>query len=194
MLLTATSFGSFPFITIVLVITAINIVMILLTRRRKRLAREQAILDAFAAKTIEHKDDLYWYMACDVMAKIGFDDVVIYAVDVSRNECIQQAANGPKNSGDRKIHQPIILSIGKGIVGSVALSGKLELIADTTSDPRYVPDDDVRYSEITCPIIVHGNVVAIIDSEHKSKNYFTAQHRTKIQEVARIAALKLQEL
>ncbi len=173
---------------------AINIAMILVTRRKKRLARERAVLASFVAKAFERKDDLYWYMACDVMAKIGFDDVVIYAVDASRNECVQQAANGPKNSGERKIHQPIILSMGKGIVGSVALSGQLELIADTTSDPRYVPDDDVRYSEITCPILVNGSVVAILDSEHKSKNYFTAEHRTKIQEVARIAALKLEAL
>ncbi|MGL4596318.1 MAG: GAF domain-containing protein, partial [Bacteroidia bacterium] len=159
-----------------------------------KLALEQKILAQYAAKEFKQADDLYWYIACDVMAKIGFDDVVIYAVDKSRNECIQQAASGPKNSGERKIHQPIILSIGKGIVGAVALSGKLELIADTSLDPRYVPDDDVRYAEITCPIVVNGNVVAIIDSEHKSKNYFTEKHREKIKKVADIASQKLEKI
>ena len=51
------------------------------------------------------------------------------------------------------------IPVGKGIVGSVAETGKAELIKDTSKDPRYIVDDQLRYSEISVPIISDNKVL-----------------------------------
>ena len=43
-----------------------------------------------------------------------------------------------------EIDKPIEIPLGKGIVGSVAITGKAEIITDTTKDPRYIVDDERR--------------------------------------------------
>ncbi|MEI9909964.1 MAG: GAF domain-containing protein [Bacteroidota bacterium] len=61
------------------------------------------------------------------------------------------------------------IEVGKGIVGSVASSGKAEIITDTTKDPRYIVDDERRFSEISVPIVYDGKVLGVIDCEHSKK-------------------------
>jgi signal transduction histidine kinase len=92
---------------------------------------------------------------------------------------VQRAAFGPKNPHRREILNVIELQVGKGIVGSVAKTGKAEIIGNTSKDPRYIVDDEKRLSEITVPILVDGKVFAVIDSEHPKK-YFYKRHQLRL--------------
>ncbi len=104
---------------------------------------------------------------------------------------MQKAAYGPKNPKDYEIYEPIEIPLGKGIVGSVAVSGIPEIIIDTTTDPRYIVDDDMRHSEITVPIIYQGKVLGIIDAEHHEKGFFQSKHLFILNTIASLCANKI---
>ncbi len=61
-------------------------------------------------------------------------------------------------------------------------TGVTQLVPDTRLDPDYytLPDSDgesVRLSDLVVPIIVDGEVVAVIDIESKEANFFTGSYR-----------------
>ena len=91
----------------------------------------------------------------------------------------------------REILNPIEISLGKGIVGSVAQSGIGEIINDTSRDSRYIVDDMLRLSEISVPMVTDGNVFGIIDSEHPEKNFFTRQHLYLLKKIADVCSLRI---
>jgi LytS/YehU family sensor histidine kinase len=136
-------------------------------------------------------DEILWDLAKNCISKLGFEDCVIYLVDEKKNALIQKAAYGPKNIKDFLIHQPIDIPLGKGIVGSVAMSGVAEIIHDTSKDPRYIQDDAFRYSEITVPILSEGRVIGIIDSEHSKPHFFTRRHLKILHLIAALCSNKL---
>ncbi|MCU0404623.1 MAG: histidine kinase [Chitinophagaceae bacterium] len=126
-----------------------------------------------------------------MISKLGFEDCVIYLVDKDRNILVQKAAWGPKTSSENMILNPIEIPVGQGIVGSVAQTGIAEIIPDTSLDQRYLVDDERRYSEITVPIMDGGNVLGIIDSEHRKKNFFKDRHLTILQTIGSLIGSKI---
>jgi serine phosphatase RsbU (regulator of sigma subunit) len=140
------------------------------------------------AQTIE---DVVWSVAKNAIAKLGYQDCVIYLLDDSGKQLIQRAAHGPKNPVALDIKNPIGLRLGQGVVGSVAMSLKGEIIPDTSKDPRYVVDDDMRLSEIAVPIIHAGKVIGVIDSEHEEKNFYPPEDLQILETIASMTATKL---
>ncbi|WP_208419864.1 histidine kinase [Paraflavitalea devenefica] len=136
-------------------------------------------------------DEILWDVTKNCISHLNFEDCVIYLVDEERKVLVQKAAYGPKNPRDYEIYEPIEIPLGKGIVGSVAVSGIPEMIGDTTTDPRYIVDDDVRYSEITVPIIYQGKVLGIIDAEHHEKHFFQPKHLFILNTIASLCANKI---
>jgi PAS domain S-box-containing protein len=119
------------------------------------------------------------------------DDCVIYAVNHEENQVEQIAASGDKIDITGGIVNRLKFNIGSGIVGTVAKTGKSEIIKDTSKDTRYITDISRNYSELTVPIIIENEVIAVIDSEHPSKNHFTKLQLNTIENIARIIALKI---
>lgn len=119
------------------------------------------------------------------------DDCVIYSVNHTENQVEQIAASGDKISTFGDIVNRLKFDIGKGIVGTVAKTGKSMLIHDTSKDKRYIVDIARNYSELTVPIIIENKVIAVIDSEHPNKNHFTEVQLRTIENIARIIALKI---
>lgn len=138
-------------------------------------------------------EDAVWAIAKHAVARLGYEDCVVYLLDKSSHELIQSAAHGPKNPIDFDIENPIRLKIGEGICGFVAKTGKAELIGDTTKDKRYRLDDQQRYSEIAVPIISNGEVIGVIDSENSVKNYFSEQDLKILETIASMAAAKIEQ-
>jgi signal transduction histidine kinase len=103
----------------------------------------------------------------------------------------QRAAFGPKNPHRREILNLIEIQVGKGIVGTVAATGKAEIIANTARDPRYIVDDERRLSEITVPIWVDGKVFAVLDSEHPKRNYYKRHHLRLLKKIAGICSERI---
>jgi two-component system, LytTR family, sensor kinase len=163
--------------------------------RLKRKGRDRSVLlENFRNAHFSNEDDLSWYIAHDVIGKAGYVDCVIYKVDQKDQVCRQIAAFGPKNPDKMSILNPINIPFARGIVGHVAMSGKAEKIDDTTKDARYMPDDDVRYSELTVPVLRDGKSIMVIDSEHKKAAWFKASDVEFFREVATITESKLNAL
>ena len=145
-------------------------------------------------KSILGKEDIYeiaWQISNSIANYLSNNDCVVYLVDYKTNTLEQIAAYNNKATSDKKIIDKIRIPIGHGIVGHVAKTGVSEIIKDTSKDKRYFSDDEVRLSEITVPIISEDKVIAIIDAEHRDKNYFTKEHRKTIENIANLVAIQL---
>jgi ligand-binding sensor domain-containing protein/putative methionine-R-sulfoxide reductase with GAF domain/anti-sigma regulatory factor (Ser/Thr protein kinase) len=162
--------------------------------KRSRLETE-LVITYFASQINSHNntDDLLWDVARNCISKLHFEDCVIYLKDESGNNLVQKAAYGPKNAVDFTIHQPIQIPVGQGITGTVAVTGKAEIVNDTAADSRYIVDDERRHSEIAVPIFINNKVVGVIDSEHRQKNFFTQRHLTILKTIAALCANQIQK-
>ena len=132
--------------------------------QREEIETEQAI-NYFASSLSEQQteEDILWDVAKNCIGRLHFEDCVIYLMDEERNTLVQKAAHGPKSPLQFEITSPIVLKPGEGIVGSVAQSGKAEIVSDTSKDSRYIVDDEQRFSEISVPIIYNGKVLGVIE-------------------------------
>jgi putative methionine-R-sulfoxide reductase with GAF domain len=160
--------------------------------QKEKLETEQAI-NYFATSlyTQQTVDSILWDVARNCIGRLQFEDCVIYLVDKEKKVLVQKAAHGPKNPRKFEIDKPIEIPLGKGIVGSVAISGKAEIIKDTTKDSRYIVDDERRYSEISVPIKSDGTVLGVIDCEHSKKAFFTQKHLSILTTIASLCANKI---
>jgi len=122
---------------------------------------------------------------------LNTEDCVIYVLDEKKQMLEQIEAYGNKVNEFNEIKNKIEIPVGQGIVGSVVKTGKSEIIKDTSKDDRYIVDDDVRYSEITVPIISEGKVIGVIDSEHRSKDYFTNEQLLMLENIGSLIAMKI---
>lgn len=161
------------------------------------LERERSlVLDLInnVAKSLLGKMDIY-DIACEITKNIAeyldTQDCVIYIVDNEKKTLEQISALENKINKNNEIENKIVLQVGQGIVGSVAKSGRAEIINDTSKDKRYIVDDEDRLSEITVPIVSDGKVIGIIDAEHSLKNYFTEKHLKTLVNIASFVAMQL---
>lgn len=170
-----------------------------LASRNMELRKKQSFLNGinhFVTKILV-EDDMYeiaWQVAENVIDKFGFDDCVIYGYNEEK-DCLEQlAAYGPKSVLKREIVNPIVIPMGSGIVGSVALHQKAEIVRDTRKDPRYIPDDSIRLSEMAVPMVSDGQLFGVIDSEHPEVNYFTEEHLDILTTIASLASSRLRKI
>lgn len=172
-------------------IAAQGIVRDITKQREEQLVRD---LVNNTAKSVLGKEDISeiaWEISSNIANYLSTNDCIIYLVNKETKTLEQTAAFGDKKLDNNGVRNKIILPIGTGIVGSVALRGESEIIADTSKDSRYVLDDKLRYSEITVPIIYDGEVIGVIDAEHESKNYFTKAHVSTMESIANLVSLQL---
>ena len=160
-------------------------------------ARSLDVINQLAASLLHEQtsvDDTLWDVAQGAVAHLGLEDCVIYLFDERREYLVQRAAFGPKNPREREILDPIRVKPGTGIVGTVALTGKAELIADTRKDPRYIQDDQQRLSELAIPLFFRNEVIGVLDSEHSQERFFTQEHLHILTTVASMTAARVSQV
>ena len=153
------------------------------------------VINSFAIILVNAKtlDDIVWGVTKNAIGALNYLDCIIYLYDEKEEMLIQRAAYGPKNIKDHSVLAPIKIAPGKGIVGQVFLNGIGENIADTSTDERYILDDERRLSEIAIPIISNGVVLGVIDSEHPDSNFFNEQDFKMLTTVAAMVSTKLEQ-
>ena len=156
----------------------------------------EQVINYFATSMsgLTNSDEVLWDVAKNCISKLGFEDCVIYMKDQRGNVLVQKAAWGPKTTAGNRIHNPIEIPLGRGIVGTVAVTGKAEIVSDTTLDSRYIVDDQQRYSEITVPILHNNTVIGVIDSEHSQKAFYTSRHLQVLNTIASLCADKMDKV
>jgi len=135
--------------------------------------------------------EIVWHAAQNVVAKLGFDDVVIYLFDEKKKKLIQTATFGNKNPSAYEIFRPIEIELGQGVVGKVALSQQAIIIQDTSLEPDYIVDDEIRLSELTVPLVVDGRLIGVIDSEHPRKNFYDEEQLSTVVAIASMMATQI---
>ena len=136
-------------------------------------------------------DDICWNIAKTAIGELGFVDCVVYLMDETRSHLIQRAAHGDKNPEEREILDPIVIPVGEGIVGSVAATGKLEWVNDTRVDKRYILDDSFRCAELAVPILLEGEVIGVLDSEHPEAHFFSDEDVKLFTTIASLASTRI---
>lgn len=184
------------FILMMFVLLALLFIWLWRIRARRREKQQfEKTIDYFANSVYGENsvNEICWDIARNCISQMQFEDCVVYLLDEKTNRLQQKAAYGPKNPKGHEIVDPIEIEKGKGIVGTVAVTGKPLLIADTSKDERYIVDDEVRYSELAVPILHDGKVIGVIDSENSRKNFFTENHLKAMATIASISANKIAE-
>jgi PAS domain S-box-containing protein len=151
------------------------------------------IISYFATSLLQQnsEEEILWDLAKNCVSRLGFVDCVIYLVNPERTLLFQKAAFGPKSPEGHHLINPIVIPMGKGIVGSVGATGRYEVVSDTRQEARYIVDDEARLSEIAVPIISDGRVLGVIDSEHPLRGFFTQHHLELLSSIANLCANKL---
>lgn len=151
------------------------------------------VLNDFAIQLISITDevDLAWYVARDVIGKLGFDDCVIYFVDHDQTLLCQVAAIGHKNPKEDEISNLLKIPIGAGITGHVAETLLPVIVDDLKNDDRYIIDLRTARSEICVPLIADDKIIGVIDCEDPRAGYFGHKHLELLTTVSALTSSKL---
>jgi signal transduction histidine kinase len=144
--------------------------------------------------SIPNVEDLFWYVAQNVVGRLRFVDCVIYRANDQQTELQQVAAWGEKNPFGRNIINPLSIPFGRGITGTVAATRRPTIVADLLKEADYIPDTQVARSEICVPLVFRGKVVGVIDSEHPEPNAFGDAELEILTTVAAMTCAKLELL
>lgn len=148
---------------------------------------------ALALTQIDTVEQLAWYVARKVVARLGFADCVIYLYDPATNSIKQSAAIAEKNPGGDEILNPLSIPLGEGITGTVAATLKPELIADVSKDDRYISDVTPGGSEVCVPMVHNGELLGVIDCENSEVGVFNSTHLETLETVAFYTSAKIAE-
>ncbi|MGR3496097.1 ATP-binding protein [Citreimonas sp.] len=162
---------------------------------QKRATEAQTLrtLNTFAVDlmSIPSVEDLFWYVAQNVVGKLGFVDCVIYQANDAQTELTQVSAWGEKNPFGRDIINPLVIPFGRGITGQVAQTRQPIIVNDLLNDANYITDTQPARSEICVPLISGGRVVGVIDSEHPDPFAFQDPELEILGTVAAMTTAKL---
>jgi PAS domain S-box-containing protein len=151
------------------------------------------IINDFALRLlgIATQTELVWYVAREVVGRLGFVDCVVYLVDPHKKVLRQAAAIGIENTERDRIINALEIPIGKGITGHVARTREPLTIEDLNKDSRYIPDVEEARSEICVPLIIDDEVVGVIDCEDTRPGHFDDEHLELLTTVAAMTSAKL---
>lgn len=155
-----------------------------------------AIISDFAIDmlSLESIEQVLWHVAKNVVAKLDFEDVVIYLFDHDKQLLIQKAAFGNKSPFEDEIINPIEIKLGDGVVGEAAKSKNPVLIDDTRLHPSYIVDDQSRLSELAVPMIIDGKLLGVIDSEHSQVGYYDKRKLHVLTAISSMVAIQISKI
>ncbi len=162
---------------------------------KARLEREQ-INNFFSASLLlkNDVDEILWDVTKNLIAKMGFEDCLIYLWNEDKTKVVQRAGFGLKDSKELLMRFPYALAPGKGIVGTVAETGTAIIVPDTRKDSRYIAEGYSGLSEIAVPIIYEEELLGVIDSEHSKLAFFNDNHLQMMTTIGTLMGSKIKAI
>jgi ligand-binding sensor domain-containing protein/putative methionine-R-sulfoxide reductase with GAF domain len=139
-------------------------------------------------------EEVLWDVAQNLIARMHYEECVLYGWNSDKTRMVQKAAYGPKGLPGVIEADGFEVEPGQGIVGLVMNTKEPVLIQDTRLDSRYRVDDCFRLSEICVPILHNNELLGIIDSEHQQVGYFNERDIKILTTVATLIGNKLKQL
>ncbi|MDE3184217.1 MAG: histidine kinase [Bacteroidota bacterium] len=162
---------------------------------KTRLEREQ--INNFFSTSLLLKndvDEILWDVTKNLIAKLDFEDCLIYMWNEDKTKMVQRAGFGLKDSKEILIQFPYDVAPGEGIVGTVAQKGHALIVPDTRKDPRYLAEGYSGLSEIAVPIKYEDELLGVIDSEHSELGFFNENHLQMITTIGTLMASKIKSI
>lgn len=163
--------------------------------RQLDLEVEQAI-NRMASAMLGHRDEgaLLWEVVERVAVEFGLEHCVIYRLEEERGCLVPRAAwRDGARSKEFALNGPAVCP-GDGIVGDVMFHRRPERIADTSQDPRYVPDQRARASELVVPILFGDRLLGVINSENDRPAFYEDKHQRTLSTIAAMLSGQLVRL
>jgi len=110
----------------------------------------------------------------------SYDWVGIYWIEGS--DLVLGPWTGPQATEHTRI------PIGTGVCGAAAASGRTEVVADVSADPRYLACFASTQSEIVVPIFDGGDVIGEIDVDGSDLDAFDQTDARFLEEIAALLA------
>src|SRR5678816_358887 len=83
------------------------------------------------------------------------------------------------------------MKLGEGLVGWAALHKEPVLVADVSTDPRYVNLVEDARSELVIPMLIKDRCIGVFDLESPELNAFTKEHKELLTLLASQAAIAI---
>jgi response regulator RpfG family c-di-GMP phosphodiesterase/putative methionine-R-sulfoxide reductase with GAF domain len=100
---------------------------------------------------------------------LGLERVALLLLDAEAQDLVVHSAVGyGEVLGTR-------LSLGKGVTGEVAVTGKAQLVRDVRKHALYVPGVEGGTTEMAVPLRVFGELIGVLDTESPLLDAFTEQ-------------------
>jgi putative methionine-R-sulfoxide reductase with GAF domain len=138
--------------------------------------------------------DVAWTLCEFAGRELGLADCVVYLLDGDGRHLTQRAAWGPKRAARRMLESRITLALGRGIVGRCAQLRLPQRTGDARQDRRYIIDDQFNLSELAVPILAHGVLYGVLDSEHPQAGYYDLDDEHVFLAIAERGARRLETL
>lgn len=82
----------------------------------------------------------------------------------------------------------IRIPLGKGVCGTAAATGQVQLVPDVHAFPGHIACDAASQSELVAPVLRDGRVIAVIDLDSPSPARFDEEDAAGVEELARAIA------
>ena len=149
-------------------------------------------------------NEVWQYLAQNIVEKLGFDDAVIYTLDAGK-ETLSRMFGFKKNilvdNHQTSNIQPTettsdlkIIKFNQGVIGKVAATQQAMLVNDTRKFNGYLEDGCAALSELAVPVLFKDKLLGVIDTEHTQENFYTDYHLKTLTALASIAAMKISQI
>lgn len=136
--------------------------------------------------------EISWEIVENIISHLDFEDCSIF--QLKSNQLVKVAAFDKKTKKQKAFKNTLKITVGQGIVGAVAKTGKAICVKDTKNDSRYMVGGEVRASEMAVPIKIGKKVWGVINSEHSKKGFFTDLHLRVLMTIANMFAQRISVL
>ena len=143
---------------------------------------------------LEDENEIIWKFINDTFNELGLRDIVLYFKSANEESLYQAAAYNDNKVDGNYIINPKAYSFNEGVVGRAARTRKTQLVKNTLADLDYEVDDEIRKSELAVPIIVKGELIGVLDSEHEKEGFYNKLHVDVFETASKLLGLKIVQL